>query len=111
MEWEIILFESQRGEKFVEEFIFAQQEHTRAKIAHEIDLLERHGPFLNMPHARRLKDKLYELRIRGKEEIRIMYAFLGSRAYLLHAFRKQKQKTPAKEIETAQKRLGTLLTR
>lgn len=46
--WEVILLESSRGERFVEEFILTQQESTQAKIAHEIDLLEQHGPLLTI---------------------------------------------------------------
>lgn len=43
--------------------------------------------------------------IRSKQEIRIIYCFKNRNIYLLHAFKKQTQKTPRKEIETALKRL------
>ncbi|MBI2268719.1 MAG: type II toxin-antitoxin system RelE/ParE family toxin [Candidatus Blackburnbacteria bacterium] len=108
--WEIIFFESSRGERIVENFILAQQDITQAKIGNEIDLLEKHGPFLGMPHSKKLNSQLYELRIRGKQEVRIIYAFMGKKIYLLHAFRKQTQKTPAKELVIAQHRLNLLLT-
>jgi len=49
MTWNIIAFESQRGEKFVEEFIKSLDKPTIAKVSHEIDLLEKHGPFLGLP--------------------------------------------------------------
>lgn len=58
-----------------------------------------------MPHAKQLDSGLYELRVRGKEEIRVLYGFKQKTIYLLHAFKKQTQKTPRKEIETAVKRL------
>jgi len=48
---------------------------------------------------------LSELRIRGKEELHIVYCFKNQAIYLLHAFKKQTQKTPQKELETAQKRM------
>jgi len=108
MAWNIIVFESARGEKPVEEFIKFLDEPTIAKTTHIIDLLEKHGPYLSMPHSRRLTDNLYELRIRGRQEIRITYAFIKRDIYLLHAFKKQKQKTPSKEIDVALKRLNTL---
>ncbi|MBU0569907.1 type II toxin-antitoxin system RelE/ParE family toxin [Patescibacteria group bacterium] len=108
MAWDIILFETARGEKPVEEFIKSLDSSTIAKVAHEIDLLEKHGPFLGMPHARKLCKELYELRIRGKQEIRIIYLFFKRNIYLLHAFKKKKQKTPRKEISTAKKRLVVL---
>ncbi len=108
MHWEIIFFESPRGEKFVKEFIKSQNTSTISKIAHKIDLLETHGIYLGIPHSKKLTSELYELRVRGNQEIRIVYAFVGATIYLLHAFKKQSQKTPVKEIETALKRFMSL---
>ena len=103
--WKVILFELARGEKPVEEFIKSLDESTIAKSLREINLLEKYGIYLSAPHSKKLSDNLYELRIRGKQEIRIIYGFRHERIYLLHAFKKQTQKTPQKEITTALKRL------
>lgn len=108
MAWNIIVFESNRGEKYVEKFIKSLNAQTIAKVSHTIDLLEKHGPYLGMPHSKRLTSNLYELRIRGKQEIRMLYGFFRKAIYLLHAFKKQTQKTPQREINTALKRLQTL---
>lgn len=72
MSWNILLFETTRGEKPVEEFIVSKSSQTKAKIAHIINLLEIHGNILGMPHSKQLTQGLYELRIRGKEETRIL---------------------------------------
>jgi phage-related protein len=109
MDWKILEYESVRRERPVAKFIKKQQPQATAKIAHLIDLLEIHGSFLGMPHAKQLEVNLYELRVRGKEEIRIIYGFVGKTIYLLLGFKKQKQKTPRKEIETARARLLTRL--
>ena len=58
--------------------------------------------------GKKLTDKLYELRIRGKQEVRIIYVFRKQIIYLLHAFKKQTQKTPEKEIKIARSRLQIL---
>lgn len=108
MKWKILEYETNRKERPVTEFIKKQQPTAIAKIAHLIDLLEVHGSMLSMPHAKRLESGLYELRIRGKEEIRIIYGFNGKIIYLLHGFKKQTQKTPVKELETARQRLASL---
>lgn len=105
MSWNIKLFETKRGEKPVEEFVKNLDEATISKFVHLVDLLEKHGPFLSMPHAKKLTSELYELRIRGKQEIRIVYGFIKENIFLLHGFKKQTQKTPRKEIETALSRL------
>ncbi|MEK7544089.1 MAG: type II toxin-antitoxin system RelE/ParE family toxin, partial [Patescibacteria group bacterium] len=105
MTWMVIVFESRRGEKFVEEFIKSLEPPTIAKVAHTIDLLEKHGPLLGMPHSKYLTSKLHELRVRGRQEVRVMYTVDGNKIYLLHAFRKHTQKTPAKEIDIALRRM------
>lgn len=105
MSWNIKAFETKRGEKPVEEFVKSLDEATIAKVIHTIDLLEKYGPFLGMPHAKKLTSDLYELRIRGKQGIRIIYSFVKEKIILLHGFRKQTPKTPKKEIETALSRL------
>jgi len=109
MIWMVIAFESRRGEKFVEEFIKSLEPPAIAKVTHAIDLLEKHGSLLGMPHSKYLSSKLHELRVRGRQEIRVVYAVVNNKIYLLHAFRKHTQKTPAKEIDTALKRLREIL--
>jgi len=104
MKWKIIEYETIRGERPVAEFIKKQQPQAIAKIIHLIDLLEMHGNLLGMPHSKKLQINLYELRIRGKEEIRIIYGFIKKTIYLIHGFKKQKQKTPKKEINIAKQR-------
>ncbi len=110
MVWTVIAFETKRGEKPVEECIKSQESPTIAKIVHSIDLLEKHGPHLGMPHAKKITADLYEMRIRGKQEIRILYAFFKRNIYLLHAFSKKRSKLPQKEIKVAQQRLEDLTT-
>ena len=105
MNWEVVFFESNRGEKPVEEFFGKQQLSARTKMLHLFELLEVYGSQLGMPHAKQLGSGIYELRVRGKEEIRVFYGFKQKTIYLLHAFKKQTQKTPRKELETALNRL------
>lgn len=106
--WEIIFFETPRGEKVVKEFIKSLDEKAISKISSDIDLLEKHGPILGMPYSKKLTKALYELRIRGKQEIRIIYGFINKSIYLLHAFQKKTPKTPPKEIGIADKRFQGL---
>jgi phage-related protein len=108
MLWNILLYETNREEKPVEKFIESLSPSTVAKTMHMIDLLEEFGLFLSMPHSKKLMSDIYELRIRGKEEIRILYSFQKRNIYLLHIFKKKSQKTPAKELNTALGRFKSL---
>lgn len=105
MSWNIYFFETKRGERIVKEYIQTLRSETLGKISEKITLLKLYGPFLGMPYSKRITGKLYELRIRGVEEVRIFYTFSKGSIFLLHAFKKKSQKTPTKEIKTALARL------
>ena len=104
----IILLESTRGEAYVEKFIRSLDPPTIAKVLRTLDLLEKHGSDLGMPHSKSLGKGLFELRVRGTMEIRIFYAFAKNDIYLLHAFQKKSQQTPVKEIDLARARLDSI---
>lgn len=107
--WKVLTFETNPTNKPVDEFIRKQQPQTKAKIVHAIKLLQQYGNKLGMPHAKILGAGLYELRIRGKVELRIFYCFTqGKIIYLLHAFKKQTQKIQNKDIEIAKRRMDSL---
>lgn len=78
------------------------------KASYKIKLLQNYGPLLGLPHARKLEGKLYELRVRGNEEVRIIYAFVENSVCLLHVFKKKTQEIPEKELEIAKQRLKSL---
>lgn len=106
--WTILTYETSGGEKPVDLFIKKQQPKARSKIVHNTRLLQQYGNMLGMPHVKLLGGGLYELRIRGKEELRIFYFFKQRTVYLLHGFKKQKQQTPQKELEIAHSRMKEL---
>ncbi|MBU3978398.1 type II toxin-antitoxin system RelE/ParE family toxin [Patescibacteria group bacterium] len=104
-EWKILFYETKSGESPVYEFFKQQQAHGRSKITHLIDLLSKYGNALGLPHSKAMGSGLYEMRIRGKEELRIFYCFTKQKTiYLLHAFKKQGQRTPKKEFGIAAQR-------
>ncbi len=60
----------------VKTFIKKLQKPTQSKILRSIELLEYYGQNLGMPHAKKATNLLYELRIRGTQEVRIFYTFM-----------------------------------
>ena len=85
----------------VETFIESLTEKEIAKVIRTIELLEEFENKLGMPHSKLIDAGLFELRIRGKREVRIFYCFSKNKAILLHAFIKKTQKTPVKELSKA----------
>ncbi len=86
-------------------FINTLQKPTQYKALRQLDLLEKYGHSLGLPHAKRLNQQLFELRIRGQQEVRLIYNFKHNKCFILHGFIKKTNKTPAREIATALKRL------
>ena len=73
-----------------------------------IDLLKMFGNQLKMPYSKKISTNLYELRVRGRQEVRIFYCFNQDKAVIIHHFIKKSQKTPKKEIEVALARISSL---
>src|SRR5712692_10667843 len=83
----------------------------QARFLRISELLERFGPQrVGMPHVRPLGEKLWEMRLGGREGIgRAIYtAGAGRRLVVLHAFVKKAQKTPRSAMNLALKRLKEL---
>lgn len=75
------------------------------------DLMLEFGPNLGTPHTRSMGDRLFELRVKGKEGIaRVFYCTLiGERIVMLHSFVKKTQKTPNRELKVARRRLKEVI--
>jgi len=72
-----------------------------------VQLMERHGADLRMPHSRAMGQGIFELRCKGQEGIgRAFYCTMVSRQIVvLHSFIKKTQETPDRELAVARKRL------
>ena len=92
----------------LEKFIHSLDESTIAKILRTIDLLEMFGHKLGLPHSKKVHARLFELRIRGKQEVRIFYTFYADEAVLLHGFIKKSKRMPKKEMNLAIQKLKGL---
>src|SRR3989338_6318126 len=97
--FKVYFFKTARGILPVKEFMEVQNDEVYTKILRSIKLLREGGPFLKPPDAKKIDKNLYELRIRGKEAIRIFYTKSSIGYILLHAFKKKTQKIPKKELK------------
>lgn len=102
-------FEININEKTLD-FIKTLQEDVIAKIYSLLEVLSIKGNELREPYSKALGSGLFELRIKGKDNIvRLFYAFQrGKQIYVLHGFIKKTQTTPKKELEIAYQRLKEL---
>ena len=93
----------------IEQFIAGLEKSTIAKVLRTFDLLETFGYRLGMPHSKKIEDGLFELRIRGAQEVRFLYTFRKEQIVIvLHGFVKKSQKLPMRDLKLAQQRKTSL---
>ena len=83
----------------------------RAKLDHIVRMIEELGLHqVREPYIKPLRDKLWEMRIKGRDGIaRAIYVTVKERRIvILHAFRKKTRKTPKAAIRTALSRMKEL---
>lgn len=95
-------------DKTLESFIQKLEKPTIAKFFRTLDLLERFGSQLGMPHSKKVDPGLFELRIRGQQEIRLLYTFHQNSIVILQGFVKKSKKIPLKELLTARHKMSQL---
>ena len=115
MEWVIEYYVTDKGKYPVKDFVDGLSPEGKAKYIFISDLLEQYGIAVREPYVKAIKGKkkLFEIRIKDKSNIhRIIYfVYTGKTLILLHGFTKKTQRTPAKEIGIAEKRMKDYLTR
>lgn len=94
--------------KEVEVFIQSCEKRTIAKILRSIDLLVEFEKKLGTPHVKQIEKGLFELRVRGHQEVRIFYMIHRNNIILIHGILKKTQKIPRHEIRKAIKRKKTI---
>lgn len=83
----------------------------QAKLYRIIELIQSYGvEKVREPYVKHLQDKLWEMRVKGRDGIaRAIYVTAsGKRLVIVHAFRKKTQKTPKQVIRLALDRLKEL---
>ncbi len=104
----VIYYTTSKGENPVEIFLESLQKQQKAKIFRIFQYIEFYGLSSVLPHVKKLTGTpLWEIRILGQDNIRILYiGFRQDSVLLLHGFIKKKQKTPLREINLALQRLN-----
>lgn len=97
---------SSRGDNPVKEFIDSLEIKQKIKVFHIFKLIIEYGINSIPHHIKKLSGTpLWEIRILGKDNIRILYiAYRKETILLIHGFIKKTQKTNPKEINIAIKR-------
>jgi len=91
--------------------IEALPDDLQSRYLHISKMLTELGPQrVRAPHVKYLRDKLWEMRLKGRDGIAraIYFAVAGRKLIVVRAFIKKTEKTPNREIELAIKRMEEL---
>lgn len=94
--------------KDIDKFILNLDSDTQARVLRYLELLEKYEYKLGMPYSKSLHKGLFELRIMGNKQVRILYCFHKEKVFLSNIFLKKTNKIPKKEIDLTLKRLKIL---
>lgn len=100
----ITYYETERGQKPIEEFIDSLDETMQVKVFRQINLLKEYGHELREPHSSSVGKGIHELRIiESGNIVRILYFFrIGKSIVLTNGLIKKTQKLPASVLKLAE---------
>lgn len=112
-EWTTEFYLTEAGVNPVAEFLKGLDDKTQARFIYSIEQLRVLNVHATEPLVKHLEGKLWELRRASSGNIyRLLYFFFtGRKIVFVHGFQKKTQKTPRREIETAQVRMSDYLRR
>lgn len=101
--YRVIYYLSSSGENPVRNFLDSLQQFQKIKVFRLFQMYQEYGLRSIIPHTRKINSTpLWEIRILGKDNIRIFYVTpTGKYILVLHGFTKKKQRTPQKDISIA----------
>jgi phage-related protein len=116
MNYEVIFYEDDRGRSPVKDLLDEldakarsnkQAKQLLSKFALYIEILEQSGTRSGLPYTKHIGNGIWELR--PKDHRVFFFGWEGNKIVLLHAFRKDTQKTPQKEIDRAEREMNDWL--
>ncbi len=108
--WKVVYYISASGDNPVSKFLDTLDKQTQTKLLRIVANIEEYGLLSVIPHIKKLTGTpLWEIRILGKHNARIIYVVPTHKSVLLlHGFMKKTDKTPSKEINIALERFKGL---
>ncbi len=107
----ISFYQARSGRSYISSFLEDLSAQDRATILAVLSDIQSHGFVAKGCQFRQIEGKLWEIKIRTQGgSYRFFYVSIErNEVYILHAYRKQGQKAPIKELEIARKRIKEVL--
>ena len=102
-DFEIIFYQLPDGTEPVRDFLLGLDIKMRAKLMHNMEILQQQGINAREPYSKPIEDGIFEIRVQTDGNISSVldFFFVGRKIVLTNLFIKKTQKTPRKEIDMA----------
>lgn len=108
--YKVLYYKDENGKCEVLDFIFKSRKEVQSKVSNQIKHLKEFGLSRINPSIRKLTNTpFWEVRILGRDNVRMFCCLVGSQIVIFHIFSKKQQKTPSREIKSALKRYYDLV--
>ena len=97
MSWKIVYAQSSSGKKWVQHFLDTLHPALLSKVIKQLQKISQAGPHIGPPITKKIGHHLYELRLVGKQPIRILFTVTENKIVLLHGFIKKTSKLANKD--------------
>ncbi len=94
--------------KEVKDFVTELGEDTMSRVQRFTDMLTRFGYRLRMPYSKNILPGIFELRIGGIHNIRLMYTFSNDTAIVFYGFEKKTEQISLQEMNTIKMKFNRL---
>lgn len=85
-------------------FIEKVEPYGHGRIFRVVGLLRQAGHLLRMPYSKNISRDIFELRIIGKQNIRLIYSFKNGKAIIFYAFFKKTEQINGKDFKELMRR-------
>jgi phage-related protein len=103
----VVYFKLTSGKEPVRQYIDSLPNDLAAQVLAALKDIEEHGIDKALVTCRQIEGKLWEIKIAAQ---RVFYVLIqGPTVVLLHAYKKQGQKAPKKELSVAKKRMKLIV--
>ncbi len=92
----------------VADFIHDADKESKGRISRMVSVLEELGHRLRMPYSKNIGQNLFELRVIGKQNIRLIYTFRNDSAIIFYAFFKKTQQIETRVFDEIRRRFNNL---
>lgn len=110
MAYRVVLYRSSERVREIESFLDELSDKQRVKVLRQISYLVEFGLTISNPGLKKVSSTVFwEVRILGKDNIRLVCVEVKKVIFVLHVFFKKKQKIPNRELKTATNRYKMLI--